>query len=292
MVLTALFSLLAASAALVAAQSADIRDIVGPLTSIADKRAIKECNIKNYGGKTGSDISGAIKSAFTACKAGGVVVIPEGNYNLAEWVLLNGGNAWALQLDGIITRTGTAGGNMIFIEHGKDFEMFSSTSKGAIQGHGYEFHKDGNMKGPRLLRFYDMTSFSVHDIALVDSPLFHISLDTCDKGELYNMAIRGGNAGGLDGVDIWSTNIWAHDIMVTNKDECVTVKSPSKNILVENIYCNWSGGSAMGSLAADTDISDITYSNIYTWKSNQVSLSTYSFCAANRSTNTYTTRCT
>lgn len=58
--------------------------------------------------------------------------------------------------------------------------------------------------------------------------------------------------------------------MVTNKDECVTVKSPSKNILVENIYCNWSGGSAMGSLAEDTDISDITYSNIYTWKSNQV----------------------
>ena len=27
--------------------------------------------------------------------------------------------------------------------------------------------------------------------------------------------------------------------MVTNKDECVTVKSPSKNVLIENIYCNW-----------------------------------------------------
>lgn len=48
------------------------------------------------------------------------------------------------------------------------------------------------------------------------------------------------------------------------------LKSPAKNILVENIYCNLSGGCAMGSLGADTDISDITYKNIYTWNSNQM----------------------
>lgn len=58
--------------------------------------------------------------------------------------------------------------------------------------------------------------------------------------------------------------------MVTNKDECVTVKSPSKNLLIENIYCNWSGGCAIGSLAADTSISQIHYKNVYTWKSNQM----------------------
>ncbi|CAL5869223.1 uncharacterized protein PFLUO_LOCUS3451 [Penicillium psychrofluorescens] len=60
------------------------------------------------------------------------------------------------------------------------------------------------------------------------------------------MAIRGGDSGGLDGIDVWSTNMWIHDIEVTNKDECVTVKS------------------------TDTDISDITYRNIYTWSSNQM----------------------
>jgi rhamnogalacturonan hydrolase len=40
--------------------------------------------------------------------------------------------------------------------------------------------------------------------------------------------------------------------------------------LVENIYCNWSGGCGMGSLGKDTDISDITYRNIYTWNSNNM----------------------
>lgn len=53
------------------------------------------------------------------------------------------------------------------------------------------------------------------------------------------------------------------------QDEYVTVKSPSQNILVENVYCNWSGGCAMGSLSQDTDISNITYRHIYTYKSNQ-----------------------
>ncbi len=30
---------------------------------------------------------------------------------------------------------------MIIVEHTTDFEFFSSTSQGAIQGYGYEFHK-------------------------------------------------------------------------------------------------------------------------------------------------------
>ena len=58
--------------------------------------------------------------------------------------------------------------------------------------------------------------------------------------------------------------------MVTNKDECVTVKSPAHNILIENIYCNWSGGSALGSLGAGVDINTIHYRNVYTSHSNQM----------------------
>lgn len=48
------------------------------------------------------------------------------------------------------------------------------------------------------------------------------------------------------------------------------MQSPSKNIQVENIYCNWSGGCGFGSLGAGTNISDVLYRNIYTWSSNQM----------------------
>lgn len=71
--------------------------------------------------------------------------------------------------------------------------------------------------GARNLRLYNVSHFSVHELALVDAPAFHFTLDTCDSGEVYNILIRGGNMGGFDRIDVWSTNIWIHDLEVTNK---------------------------------------------------------------------------
>ncbi|KAM3088862.1 hypothetical protein ACMFMG_000485 [Clarireedia jacksonii] len=205
--------------------SAQLSGSVGPTTSTASKAATKICNILNYGGKASAttDNSAAIASAWAACINGGEVYIPSGSYGLANWVTLNGGTGVSINLEGTIYRTGTAGGNMIYIEHSTDFEFYSGNSQGAIQGYGYVFHSAGTY-GPRILRLYDVTNFSVHGLILVDSPAFHLTLDTCTNGEVYNMVVRGGNKGGLDGIDVWGTNIWVHDVEVTNKDECVTVK--------------------------------------------------------------------
>ncbi|KAA8565721.1 hypothetical protein MFRU_006g02810 [Monilinia fructicola] len=267
------FSTLSALAAVVlpAVVSAQLTGKVGPLTSRASK-ATKVCNVLDYGGKASktADLGPALTSAFAACKTGGTVYVPPGDYGMTTWVTLSGGSAWALKLDGIIYRVNGGDGNMIMIKHTTDFELYSSTSAGAIQGYGYELRKASQSGGARLLRLYDATNWSVHDIALVDAPSFHFSIDTCTNGEVYNMIIRGGNKGGLDGIDVWGTNIWIHDVEVTNKDECVTVKNPSKNLLIEDIYCNSSGGCGMGSLGADTDISNIVYNNVYTYGSNQM----------------------
>lgn len=65
-----------------------------------------------------------------------------------------------------------------------------------------------------------VTDFSVHDIALVDSPAFHFVMDTVTNGEVYNMIVRGGNRGGLDGFNLMAAkNVHVHDVAVTNKDE-------------------------------------------------------------------------
>ncbi|KAF7861840.1 hypothetical protein EAF04_007722 [Stromatinia cepivora] len=266
------FSTLTALAAIVlpALVSAQLTGAVGPLTS-RESKAKKVCNVLNYGGTASktADIGPALTSAFAACKTGGTVYVPPGDYGMSTWVTLSGGSAWALKLDGIIYRVGRDVGNMIMIEHTTDFEMYSSTSAGAIQGYGYEFHKSSTY-GARLLRFYAATNWSVHDIALIDAPQFHLVIDTCKNGEIYNMIIRGGNEGGLDGIDVWGTNLWIHDIEVTNKDECVTVKSPSDHLLIEDIYCNSSGGCGFGSFGANTAVSHIVYNNIYTYGSNQM----------------------
>ncbi|KAJ5096360.1 hypothetical protein NUU61_005716 [Penicillium alfredii] len=197
-----LFSLAIGLAPLLA--TAQLSGSVGPTTSFSTKSNHKVCNVLDYGSVADNltDVGPAISSAWNECKEGGIVYIPSGDYAVETWVTLLAAAA-----------------------HTTDFELFSSTSKGAVQGFGYEFHAKGSLSGARILRLADVSGFSVHDLALVDAPAFHFSLDTCSNGEVYNMAIRGGDSGGLNGIDVWSNNIWIHDVEVTNKGECVTVKA-------------------------------------------------------------------
>lgn len=242
---------------------------VGPTTSPSAKRNTI-CNVLDYGGSIGSsDIGPAIQSAFNNCvlkNKGSTLYVPAGNYNMQTWVTLKGASQWAFQLDGVISRTATTGGHMIVVQNANDFEMYSSNSAGGVQGNGYQCRN----AGPRLLRVITSTNFSVHDLIFVDSPEFHIILDNSQSGEVYNLAIRGADIGGSDGIDVSGSNIWIHDVEVTNRDECVTIKNPSSNHLIERIWCNQSGGSAIGSLGTGTTIENIVYRDIYNVGGNQM----------------------
>ncbi|RDX45296.1 rhamnogalacturonase [Lentinus brumalis] len=253
---------------LLSAVSAQLSGHVGPTSSLESKQSMI-CNVLDYGGSIGSsDIGPAITSAFTDCvlnNSGSTLYVPAGNYDMQTWVTLSGGTQWAFRLDGLISRAATTGGNMIAIEDADDFEFYSANSAGGIQGFGYQCRN----AGPRLIRIVTSTNWSVHDLILVDSPEFHLVIQEGSNGEVYNMAIRGANIGGSDGIDVWGTNHWIHDIEVTNRDECVTVKSPASNIQVERIWCNQSGGSAIGSLSDGTAIEDVLYRYVYTNGGNQ-----------------------
>ncbi|KZT65507.1 glycoside hydrolase family 28 protein [Daedalea quercina L-15889] len=247
---------------------AQLSGSVGPKTSLSEKSNL--CNVLDYGGAIGSsDIGPAIQEAFDNCvltnSSASTLYIPSGDYDMQTWVTLSGGTKWAFRLDGLITRASTTTGNMIAIENAEDFEFYSANSAGGIQGLGYECRNDG----PRLIRMVTSTYWSLHDLILVDSPEFHLVIQDGSSGEVYNLAIRGADIGGSDGVDVWGDNYWIHDVEVTNRDECVTVKSPASNILVEQIWCNQSGGSAMGSLSVNTSITDILYRYVYTVGGNQ-----------------------
>ncbi|KAI0705023.1 rhamnogalacturonase [Cerioporus squamosus] len=261
------FKALLASVLLATAVSAQLSGSVGPTTPLSQKSHI--CSVLDYGGSVGSsDIGPAITSAFNNCvlkNSGSTLYVPAGNYQMSTWVDLKGGTKWAFRLDGFITRTATTGGNMIAIENANDFEFYSANSAGGIQGNGYQCRN----AGPRLIRMVNSQNWSLHDLILVDSPEFHLVIQSGQNGEVYNMAIRGGNLGGSDGVDVWGNNYWIHDVEVTNRDECVTVKSPATNILVERIWCNQSGGSAIGSLSDGTAIENVLYRNVYTNGGNQ-----------------------
>ncbi|GAB7357641.1 hypothetical protein MBLNU459_g0138t1 [Dothideomycetes sp. NU459] len=261
---------------------------IGASTSLSAKSTV--CNVLDYGGVAddSTDIGPAISKAFTSCVKGNAATlyIPEGSYSMATGVVLSGASGWAFQLDGLITLTsdGDFNGNAIVIESGSDIEFFSSNNLGAINGQGYIMRKDDTSQNARLVRFMSVSNLAIHNIILIDSPYFHLVLNDVSNLDLYYITIRGADIGATDGIDLECTdNCYLHEFEVTNRDECVSVKSPSNNVLIEEAYCNHSGGMSIGSLTADiTDSSDasavsnITMRNIYAYEcTNMLMIKTY-----------------
>ncbi|KAF8602084.1 glycoside hydrolase family 28 protein [Ceratobasidium sp. AG-I] len=262
---------------------------VGPTVPATSK--MYECNVLNYGAKADNktDIGPAIKSAFSTCvikNPNSRLIVPSGNYLLSSTVILNAGSNWAFQLDGLITLdysayvSGALAGNGIVFQRMNELEVYSSNGQGAMQGQGYIWRnrpgQDGRSTWPRLMRVLSSTNVSVHDIKLVDSPSFHLVVGEVTNAEIYRITIRGGNQGALDGIDISGTNYHVHHVEVTNRDECVCVKSPSKQATIENIRCNQSGGMSMGSLKDGSVIENILIQNVENYQvTNAFMLKTY-----------------
>ncbi|KAF5974125.1 murein transglycosylase [Fusarium coicis] len=275
--------------------TAQLTGPVGPLTSLSQKT--HKCNILNYGAinDNSTDTADAIEKTVNTCvlsNAGSRLIIPDGQYLIKRSVVLSNGTNWALQLDGMITLAyggnwtvdrklvlqGFAGVELLnatingegdgqFLQNGLtiinpvDFEFYSQNGKGAIQGQGYIYRNLANTFRPRLVRVISPINTSIHDLILVDSPKFHIVFDFAENLEVYHLSIRGANL--YDGVDVVGTNYWIHDIEVTNRDECVSVKSPSNHALIENLVCNQAGsGISIGSLNTSASIANIHARNI------------------------------
>ncbi|RMD39628.1 hypothetical protein DV735_g5506, partial [Chaetothyriales sp. CBS 134920] len=284
---------------------AQLTGTVGPTTSLSQKTT--ECNILNYGAvnDNSTDAADAIENAFKTCvlpNARSRLIVPDGQYLIKRSVVLSNGTNWAFQLDGLITLAyggdwtvdrelilqGFAGvgplnaiidgeGDGQFLQNGitiinpVDFEFYSKNGNGAIQGQGYLYRNLANTFRPRLVRLISPTDTAVHDLILVDSPKFHIVFDFAVNLEVYHLTIRGANLGSYDGVDVVGTNYWIHDIEVTNRDECVSVKSPSNHALVENLVCNQAGsGISIGSLNVSASIANIHARNINIVQGNNV----------------------
>jgi rhamnogalacturonan hydrolase len=172
--------------------------------------------------------------------------------------------SFAVQLDGLITLTadGSFSGNAFLFNIVSDVEFFSSNGQGAINGQGWIERISGAGQNARLVRFLNSENISFHDIILVDSPTFHLIFQGISNLEAYHVTIRGPDVGGTDGIDLTCTdNCYIHDCEVTNRDECVSVKSPSQNVLIEDMYCNHSGGMSIGSVTSNSMFSNESKNN-------------------------------
>ncbi|KAF4624554.1 hypothetical protein G7Y89_g13617 [Cudoniella acicularis] len=251
---------------------------VGVTTPLHEKK--HECNILHYGGVADNetDVGPAIALAFEICVKNhpqSRLVVPEGNYLLKQSIDLVNGTNWAFQLDGLITAQyggNFTTGDFVLIENAVDFEFYSHNGKGAIQGQGYIYRIENNTSTrPHTVRLTSPINSTIHDLLLIDSPKFHFVFTLGLNIEIYHLTIRGANLGSYDGIDAVGTNYYIHDIEVTNRDECVSVKSPSHYVLVENLVCNRVGsGVSIGSLNVSAEISNIHARNISVYAASEI----------------------
>ncbi|WWD21408.1 hypothetical protein CI109_105893 [Kwoniella shandongensis] len=245
----------------------------GPITPLSSRKTL--CNVLDYGGvaDNSTDISAAITATYKNCVAvntGSILYVPPGTYALKNSVQIKHGANWAFRLDGLIVAHATGDFDQNFIQFidVSDFEFYSSNGKGAINGQGYLWRiANGIQGGPRMVRFTDSSDFSFHNVLLVDSPAFHLVVDNGLNVEIANVTIRAVGLGGSDGIDIYATNYHVHDVQVSNRDECVSVKNLSKNATIERIRCNQSGALSIGSLKSGTAVENILIQDIDVYES-------------------------
>jgi len=60
---------------------------------------------------------------------------------------------------------------------------------------------------------------------------------------------------------MWSDNVTVRGCRVKNGDDCITIKSGSSNILVEDLYCEHGDGLTIGSVWYD-DVTNVTYRRV------------------------------
>lgn len=71
--------------------SAQLSGPVGPTTSLAQKAAVKICNVLDFGAKADSstDIGAALTAAWASCKTGGIIYIPPGTVSDYDHLIEN-----------------------------------------------------------------------------------------------------------------------------------------------------------------------------------------------------------
>lgn len=72
--------------------------------------------------------------------------------------------------------------------------------------------------------------------------------------------------GKTDGISVSGTQIHIHHISVTNRDECICVKNPAKDILVEDIICNQSGTMSLGSFQDKTAVENVHFRRVQMYR--------------------------
>jgi polygalacturonase len=272
-------------------------------------------DVKKFGatGNRKDNATKPFRDAIEACTAagGGVVNVPAGEYTagtvqLRDNVTLHIEGGATLFLSQDRNDFGREGRAMIFAENAKNIAV---TGRGTLDGlaqYDYtemrgidpEISKEieiARAAGIDMRRYYrsreamntfmfiinDSTNFLLSDVSIINSPLWTVRLNDCDRVfvrgvYIYSNLEKGVNA---DGIDICSSrNVTISDSVIITADDSIVLKAiargdkkanPVENITVTNCILTSSSTPLMIGTETEADIRHVLFSNCVIRNSNK-----------------------
>lgn len=289
------------------ARSQDAGRPEGPVSSAFD--------VKRFGatGFRKDNATRAFKDAIQACASagGGIVYVPPGEYTVGTVQLLD---HVTLHIEGGATLFLSQDRNdyvrekwaMIYAENAKNIAV---TGRGTLNGLAqYDYTEMRGVDpeisreieiaraaGIDMRRYYrsreavntfmfiinDSTDFLLSGVSIINSPLWTVRLNDCDRVSIRGVYIysdleRGVNA---DGIDICSSrNVTISDSVIVTADDAIVLKSisragkpanPVENITVTNCVLTSSSTPLMIGTETEADIRDVVFNNCVIRNSNK-----------------------
>lgn len=151
----------------------------------------------------------------------------------------------------------------------------------------------GPCDSPVAIRFFGSTNLTVRGLRIINSPQFHIRIDSCQNVNVDSLVIKSpANSPNTDGIHVENTNdVTIYNSVISNGDDCISIGAGTHNLDIRNITCGPGHGISIGSLGVHNSkacVSNITVSNcvikhsdngvrIKTWQGGSGSVSSVNF---------------
>ncbi|HTE23779.1 glycoside hydrolase family 28 protein [Flavitalea sp.] len=272
-------------------------------------------NVKSYGatGKRADNATKAFKDAIAAgsLRGGGIINVPPGEYTvgtieLKDNITLNIEAGATLYLSQLKEDYRQGQRSMIFAQNAKNIAV---TGKGVLDGLAqYDYTEMKGLDvdiskeielaraaGVDMRRYYrkttalnafmfvinDCTDFLLSDISILNSPLWTVRLNDCNRVfvrgvYIYSDLEKGVNA---DGIDICSSsNVTISDSVIVTADDAIVLKAiarngkkanPVENVTVTNCILTSSSAALMIGTETEADIRHVLFNNCVIRNSNK-----------------------
>jgi polygalacturonase len=235
-------------AVVLAADGSDDAFLSGPLTVGGSETLVIDTGVTLYASLDAADYQvsgeptcGTIATSGNGCK---------------PFITVNGANAG-------IMGTQSSSGSQGLIDGRGDLDMYgTSTTWYELASEAQTDDEDQN--NPVLIQSNDVNDFTIYDLSLRDSPMFHVNFNGGTGFTVWGLRIdTPADARNTDGIDVSGSDVTINDSYLNDGDDCVALKAAdyeAANMTIENTHCYGTHGLSIGS-ETNAGVDNILFEN-------------------------------